>query len=95
MAENAEENARPVPKEAQSETLVEDTCALEQETTTEEPTTRELPARPIKRARTAYFVFADDKWAEIAAQVSLIFSEKEGWTMLLLSLSHAFTLLIA
>jgi hypothetical protein len=30
-----------------------------------------LPARPIKRARTAYFIFTDEKRQEIQAQVSL------------------------
>jgi hypothetical protein len=80
MTENAEEKAPPVPEEAQPETFVEDTdtCTSEQEKKeekiTEETTTMELPARPIKRARTAYFIFADDKRAEIAAQVSLTIS---------------------
>ena len=31
-----------------------------------------LPARPIKRARTAYFIFTDDKRPEVQASVSLI-----------------------
>lgn len=31
-----------------------------------------LPPRPIKKARTAYFIFADEKRAEIAARVSSI-----------------------
>lgn len=78
MAENAEENAPPVPEEAQPETSFEDSSEQEtkEETTTEETTIKELPARPIKRARTAYFIFADDKRAEIAAQVSLLISRK-------------------
>ena len=42
------------------------------ETKTATPTaTTSLPARPIKKARTAYFIFADDKRAEIQAKVSL------------------------
>ena len=32
-----------------------------------------LPPRPIKKARTAYFIFADEKRAEIAARVSTFF----------------------
>ena len=32
-----------------------------------------LPLRPIKRARTAYFIFMDDKRAEVSAQVSASF----------------------
>ena len=42
------------------------------ESKTATPTaTTSLPARPIKKARTAYFIFADDKRAEIQAKVSL------------------------
>ena len=32
----------------------------------------ELPPRPIKKARTAYFIFADEKRAEIAAKVRVL-----------------------
>jgi len=32
----------------------------------------ELPPRPIKKARSAYFIFADEKRAEITARVSII-----------------------
>jgi hypothetical protein len=38
----------------------------------DEPKTT-LPLRPIKRARTAYFIFADDKREEIKAKVSILY----------------------
>jgi hypothetical protein len=68
MAENGQDDdddAPPMPEVSQLESSIDE--EEEEETTT-------LPARPIKRARTAYFIFADDKRAEIAAQVSRILS---------------------
>ena len=86
MAESGQDDdddAPPMPEVAQLESSIDDTSELEmkevakgeeEEEEEEEEETTTLPARPIKRARTAYFIFADDKRAEIAAQVSRILS---------------------
>lgn len=62
-------------------------------TVTAASTAPALPARPIKRARTAYFIFTDEKRSEIQAQVSsvLFLFEFPVFHQRDLSLSHLFT----
>lgn len=55
-------------KDENSEDKKKDTDAAD------DTTPPKLPPRPIKKARTAYFIFADEKRAEIAARVSIILS---------------------
>lgn len=45
--------------------------------------TTKLPPRPIKKARTAYFIFADEKRAEIAARVSTYVCCRVLWRLFL------------
>ena len=76
MAENGQDDdSSSMPEVAKLESSKDHTLELVMKEVAKEEEEEEamtLPARPIKRARTAYFIFADDKRAEIAAQVSLI-----------------------
>ena len=54
--------------EKEAEEMNNDSSSKE-EKENDEPSEQNLSARPIKRARTAYFIFADEKRPEIQAKV--------------------------
>lgn len=79
---NQKENTLPNEKEKTTERAAErpeqDEAVVDHSEETDEPepsaaaedeTAAAVPLRPIKRARTAYFIFADDKRAEVQKQV--------------------------
>jgi hypothetical protein len=62
--DNADSDAPQKAKAPDQDTTSDDT----KRKTTEPPSS--LAHRPVKRARTAYFIFADDRRAELQAKVS-------------------------
>lgn len=69
-----DKDAKPTPSPLKEDSPIKNKKAPEETNVEKEkdaPTKPELPPRPIKKARTAYFIFADEKRAEITARVSL------------------------
>lgn len=80
----AEESAAAVTKESAAAAAASETPASQEEEKTQAPDAADakrkadttdapvpIPPRPVKRARTAYFIFADDRRAAIQAKVRL------------------------